>query len=306
MAAQEHQQPQHATRRRLIKSGWTQAQVSEFFAATPPILDGHGNTVRDGNAANDWAERNELPKPRAVKKRRRKARADRHSSSSEVDEITISAIYAMKDGVWFENTRHANENGMLSSTQLKQRLCWTDTAVSKFASGPDGLGENHKGRLPARYWRLTRIQEIEKSEEFRVFAAASAKRRGLSAMEVETSCAASDQMMDRIAKQLQDDRNQQAAADTLAALKEQQDTLVREAELELLSATRPIFRKHEGVWVVRCPEPVEVGDFVEVHRQSGDRSVVKVSQILHSNGGIATFEFSKHAPKDGDTVRTYQ
>lgn len=305
MSVQENQQPQPATRRRLIKSGWTQAQVAEFFAANPPILDGHGNAVRDGNAANDWAEQHGLPKPRSVKKRRRKSRADRRSSG-EVDEITISAIYAMKDGVWFENTRHANENGMLSATQLKQRLCWTDTAVSKFASAPDGLGENHKGRLPARYWRLTRIHEIERSEDFTSFAAASAKRRGLSPMDVEASREASDQMMDRIAKQLQDDRNQQAAADTLAAIKQQQDDLLREAELELLSAARPIFRKHEGVWVVRCPEPVEVGDFVEVHRQAGDRSVVKVSQILHSNGGVATFEFTKHTPQDGDTVRTYQ
>ncbi|WP_061236413.1 hypothetical protein [Leptospira santarosai] len=68
--------------------------------------------------------------------------------------------------------------GFLSVSKLKERIGWTDVALSRFLGEPDKIETNptYKKAAPMKLYSLSRVLEVERSDQFKEFIEKNRKR----------------------------------------------------------------------------------------------------------------------------------
>ncbi len=71
------------------------------------------------------------------------------------------------------------KTGLIMQSRLKQRPGWTNAAIGRFLGKPDQTKENPRYRTkgaPMRFYAISRVEDVEKTEEFIAWKAKSQRR----------------------------------------------------------------------------------------------------------------------------------
>jgi len=122
--------------------------------------------------------------PDGIESLKAEGHADLAAIYAEERATMLAAHKAKKTGV--EPTRQRASH--LTATDVVSREGWTKSALDRFLGEPDALRPNPKYRnaAPTRLFNLTRVLEVEASEDFATFVEKNAGRRAGAARAVET------------------------------------------------------------------------------------------------------------------------
>lgn len=312
-----HQPASPITRRDRAMLGWPLDAVNDHLTdrGEAPLSEDACRSLVEQSVARQRATRKTAEPTSPTKKRRpkhssksRKKDSRAASSRDELNDLDYEMFYALKDGVYFNDAAEAAREGYISTTAIKRRPGWTDTAIEKFLranAGADALCVNpHGGRHPMRLYAHHRVIAVEQTAEFQDWATKSLKRRGITPEEVITAQAETLlRDADRAAKQqARDERAEQDAAQAALAEAEQITAqAAHEHHMQELARTHPVFRHRDKTWVIEGTV-LTPGTFIEVPRRDGTTTIVRVAEIVGMNADVMVASFTRHQPKPGDHV----